>query len=215
MGEDQSDSRVQITLDRETHIYSRAGVDIGVSVTVALQMAGVIEPYPVEAMAAVEHARELGEIVHEWCEWLDRENFEDEAYLMTTIEQLRDSEPLGYVAAYQAFVLEHKPAWTHIEVPHTREDIAGTPDRIGYLELNGERVPAIIDIKTAKQIKSWWQIQLTAYQWLAEILECRLFAVWLHPDGSFDLLPYESAENVWQCVLGLVKWQIAAGRKLP
>jgi len=156
-------------------------------------------------MNHVEHARELGETVHEWADYLDRGGLAD-------VSSLEGSEPLPYVLAYQRFRADHPPAWEHIEESFVLDGCAGTPDRIGSIMRGNKCIPVIVDIKTPRQPEKHWQIQLSGYQWLANRLDCLLYAVLLRSDATFKLLPYESDIGTFCAALRVAQWKVSNGK---
>lgn len=197
------------TLERGTHTYTASdGKRVSLCVSDVLRLSGITQPYPDNPMVMnfVEHARELGTRVHEWCDYLD------EGGLL--VADLEDSELLPYVTAYQRFREKHQPGWIHVEDSFTKDECAGTPDRIGSILYRDVVTPVIIDIKTPKKAEKHWQIQLSGYQWMTGALECRLFALHLASDASFKLRPYESDIPTWEAALTVAKWRIANGGKI-
>lgn len=199
------------TLERGSHVYTDAkGERVPLCVSDVLRLSGIRPSYPESpsVMNHVEHARELGETVHEWCDYIDQcrgESFESYA-------NLGDSEPLPYVVAYANFVKEHEPLWENVEQSFHLEGCAGTPDRIGAILQNGKRIPVIVDIKTPRQPEKHWQIQLSGYQWLANRLDCLLYAVLLRSDATFKLLPYESDIGTFCAALRVAQWKVSVGK---
>lgn len=203
------------TLQRETHTYLDGdGKSVSLSVSAVLSLSGIVQPYPESAAAFVEHAGTLGTVVHEWAEYLDLNPLGGDESL--AIECLEDSIPLPYVLAYQRFLQEHQPEWEHIEQSFTdpKLDCAGTPDRIGTIKRGKSRIPAIIDIKTAKQVAKYWPIQLSGYQLLANRLDCMLYVVHLAGDGSFKLRPYESDTLTFLAAVQVAQWRLRNGAKV-
>ena len=199
----------QVRLDRDTHTYYINDVPLSLCVTDVLDLAGLIKPYPPAAMPYVEAARDLGQALHEWAEWMDTA---DPAIDPAAFDVLGGTELLPLVLAFQKFRLEHRPRWDSIEEPFYRQGVGGTPDRIGTMEMfDGTFATVILDIKTPKQSQAHWQLQLSAYSWLVPFLECQLFALWLHQDASFELLPYEPAVDVWEGALKVAEWKLRHG----
>jgi len=118
------------TLERGSHVYTANGSVVPLCVSDVLRLSGITQPYPESpsVMNFVEHARLLGETVHDWCEYLDNGGTEHVALL-------EGSEPLPYVLAYQKFREEHEPDWEYIEASFVNQGLgcAGTPDRIGTM----------------------------------------------------------------------------------
>lgn len=198
------------TLERGTHTYTADGVDVPLCVSDVLRLSGITQPYPEvpSVMNFVEHARLLGETVHDWCDYLDNGGEEHVAIL-------EGSEPLPYVLAYQRFREEHAPDWEQIEQSFASKGLgcAGTPDRIGSMVRGKERRPVIIDIKTPKSAEKHWQIQLSAYQYLSGRLDCSLFVVHLAGDGSYKVRPYESDVETFLSALRVAQWRMENGAK--
>lgn len=200
------------TLERGSHVYTDAkGERVPLCVSSVLRLAGVCQPYPdiPSVLNHVEHARELGETVHEWADWFDQ-GYTDRSDLSV----LDGTEPLPYILAYQRFRVEHEPEWTHIEQSFALEDCAGTPDRIGTIKRGKARIPVIVDIKTPRQAEKHWQLQLSGYQWLANRLDCLLFALLLRSDATYKLLPYESDIGTFCAALRVAQWRIKNGGKI-
>jgi len=193
------------TLDRLTHTYTgRDGERVSLCVSDVLRLSGIVQPYPDGAQRFVEHARELGETVHEWCDYLDEGSAD--------VSSLDGSDILPYVLAYQRFREECQPEWEHIEQSFVAEDCAGTPDRIGTILRDKHRTPVIADIKTPRQPERHWQIQLSGYQWLGNRVDCMLFAVHLASDASYKLRPYESDIDTFRAALKVAQWKLANGK---
>lgn len=195
-------------LDRGSHVYTVAGERVPLCVSDVLGLSGICPAYPdiPSVLNHVEHARELGETVHEWADYLDTQPmFEGE---MAVVESLQDSEPLPYVLAYQRFREEAAPDWSHVEKSFALEDCAGTPDRIGTIKRGKSRVPVIVDIKTPRQAGKHWQIQLSGYQWLANRLDCLLYALLLRSDATYKLLPYEGDIETFRAALKVAQWKL-------
>ena len=199
------------TLDRATHTYTDGSVErVALCVSDVLRLSGICPPYrdiPM-VMGFVEHARELGERVHEWCDYLD--NGCDD------VESLEGSQLLPYVLAYRRFCEDHLPEWQHIEASFSDSVIgcAGTPDRIGSIKRGKNRTPAIIDIKTPNKAEKHWQIQLSAYQYLSHRLDCMLFVVHLASDASYKLRPYESDIETFLSATRVAQWRLQNGAKI-
>lgn len=201
------------TLDRLTHTYSAVnGERVSLCVSDVLRLSGIVQPYPDSAKQFVEHARDLGETVHEWAEFLDS----SPNPLAYQYDCLEESEPLPYVMAYQRFREEHEPLWEHIETSFadTALDCAGTPDRIGTIAKGKKRIPVIIDIKTPKQAQEHWQLQLSAYQYLSRRLDCGLYVLHLAKDASFKLRPYESDTETFLSAVRVAQWRLKNGVKV-
>jgi hypothetical protein len=123
-----------------------------VSVTQALKLSGRIDD-----RWFTDAGRERGLHVHACCEAIDRR-----ATLPLTPVSLGD-EASGYIEAYRAFLIDHRPRWTHIEKGffHVDDDYGGRPDRVGVVR--GYR--ATVEIKTGSEA-DWHGLQLAGYQGL-------------------------------------------------
>jgi len=202
------------TLDRLTHTYTAGdGSSVSLCVSDVLRLSGICSPYPEipSVMNHVEHARELGETVHEWCDFLD--GHRGEMDVNDAIVILEGSEPLPYVLAYQRFREDYEVEWENIETSFTLEGCAGTPDRIGTIVRKEKRIPVIVDIKTPRQPEKHWQIQLSGYQWLANRLDCLLYVVHLASDATYKLRAYESDIGTFCAALRVAQWKVANGKK--
>jgi len=189
------------TLDKLTHSYTASdGNRVSLCVSDVLRLSGIVQPYPEGAQRFVEHARELGETVHEWCDYMDEG--------ATDVESLADSEILPYVLAYQRFREEHRPEWDVIEGSYATEEFAGTVDRMG--EIGKESV--ILDIKTPRKAEAHWGIQLSAYQILTGRSECALYALLLSSDATYRLIPYQPEPDVFLAALKVAQWKLANGK---
>lgn len=204
------------TLDRLTHTYSgENGERVGLCVSDVLRLSGICQPYPElpSVLNHVEHARELGEVVHEWADFVD--NGGASPYdINCEIYDLEDSEPLPYVLAYQRFREKHEPEWEHIEQSFHLDGCAGTPDRIGTILRGGKRIPVIVDLKTPRKEEKHWQLQLSGYQWLASRIDCLLYVVHLASDATFKLRAYESDIPTFRAALTVAKWRMEHGAKI-
>jgi hypothetical protein len=192
------------TLDKLTHSYTASdGNRVSLCVSDVLRLAGIVQPYPDVAKLFVEHARELGETVHEWCDYMDEGAID--------VESLADSEILPYVLAYQRFREDEHPAWQHIEQSlHSDLGFAGTLDRVGYLSKTDKEV--ILDIKTPRKAEAHWGIQLSAYQILTGRSECALYALLLASDATYRLIPYKAEPEVFLAALKVAQWKVANGK---
>ena len=206
-------STATVTLERGTHTYVAGdGQRVPLCVSDVLSLSGIVQPYPPSAMNFVEHARELGETVHEWCAYLDSGEDAD-----GVIDSLRDSEPLPYVLAYQRFRKRHYAAWECIEQPFVDAElgVAGTPDRIGSIDIEPDGIhPALIDIKTPKSKADHWGLQLSGYQHLSRRSECLLFVLHLCSDATFKLRPYPSDIETFLAAVKVAKWRLEHGGKI-
>ncbi len=199
-------------LDHENHSYTHDGASVPLSVSDVLRLSGICQPYPEDprVMALVRHAGELGSCVHDWCDYVDAGE--------TDVERLRDTDVLPYVLAYRRFTEECEPEWEAIEqsVCDPVLGVAGTLDRIGTMKRGNGRRPVIVDIKSPKAAAKYWQVQLSAYQYLSSPgrLDCSLFVVHLASDGSYKVRPYESDIETFLCAVKVAQWRVKNGVKI-
>jgi hypothetical protein len=143
-------------------------------------------------------------VTHEWTEYWDRAP----EHRREVIDILRENEEesLPLVIAYSRFGEDHDYKWDFIEMGYSRDDVAGTPDRIGVVD--GQI--AIVDIKTSKKPARHWQLQLTGYQWLCGIEEAKpkLYVLHLAGDATYRLLPYEADMKTWMAALEVARWKV-------
>lgn len=189
-------------LNPATHVYTDStGVKLPLCVSDVLELSGISPEYP--ETAAMEYARDLGWAVHDWCTYLDSEDGED------SIEGLEGTELVPYILAYQRFRVDYRPKWQHIEQSFSREDCGGTPDRIGLIDVDSKPVKVILDLKTPQRIGKHWQIQLSAYQWLAESKSSELYVLQLGKDAAYKLTRFESDRKTWLAALRVARWKLA------
>lgn len=196
-----------VILRKEDHSYEKDGKRVSLCVSDVLELSGIKQPYPPQAAGHVMRARELGETVHEWCQYLDEGG--------NDVSSLEGSDILPFIVGYQKFREKHCPNWLHIENSFADEDIdcAGTPDRIGTMDdLCGNRPLVILDIKTPKKDEHYWGIQLSAYEHLSGY-EAQLLVLRLFNDGTYALLNYESQINVFLGAVAVAKWRLRNGAK--
>lgn len=194
-----------VVLDHATHTYTQDGVRIPLCVTDVLALSGITKPYPEEAMYNMERARHLGERVHQWAAWMDEEDRPDPGEL----DVLTGTRILPFLLAYQRYREDFRPEWSHIEHSFVRDDVAGTPDRIGRIETPEGRISAIVDLKTAADPQPYWPIQLTGYWWLLDSdPSWNLYVIHLHRDGTYKPLNYSNHTEIWEAALTIAKWQI-------
>jgi hypothetical protein len=191
------------TLEKGNHVYTVAGETVPLCVSEILRLAGIVQSYPEAAQRFVEHARDLGETVHQWCDYLDEGSAD--------VSPLEDSEILPYVVAYQRFRADHLPEWDVIEGSYATDEFAGTVDRVGTLE--GGEANVILDIKTPRKAEAHWGIQLSAYQILTGRSECALYVLLLASDASYRLIPYKPEPEVFLAALKVAQWKVANGKR--
>jgi hypothetical protein len=196
------------TLEKGNHVYTVAGKQVPLCVSRILELSGIKQPYPEAAQRFVEHARDLGETVHEWADFLDSDAWKES----DAIACLSETEPLPYVLAYQRFREEYRPSWDVIEGSYATDEFAGTVDRIGQIRQGINSPEVIIDIKTPRKAEAHWGIQLSAYQILTGRSECALYALLLSSDATYRLIPYQPEPEVFLAALKVAQWKCKHGK---
>jgi hypothetical protein len=182
-----------LTFDAASHTYRADGV-VRPSVTQVLQKLHDFSMVPEAVLIA---AQERGTAVHKLCEFHDQSDLDPAS--------IGDYWP--YLDAWINFCADHKAEWTHIEHMgySERYGYAGQWDRYGRLK----GVPAIVDIKTAKEPHRVWGMQTAAYRQLAVeqhlpgCLVARRFTAQLRDDGTYKLLPWDDPDD-WPAFLSLI-----------
>ena len=189
-----------VAFDATTHRYSSGDVAL-VSVTQAIRAAGLMG----DTSYFTDEARDRGTAVHQMVEFFDQGDLDEEGL---------DPALRPYLDAYQWFVHDHQPTWTHIEA--RRADLtlryAGTVDRAGTLVTTPHAV--VLDIKSGAPAP-WHRVQLSAYLRLvrAELPKpvAIRYALYLSADGTYNLagLALNDQED-WQtftAALTLANWK--------
>jgi hypothetical protein len=187
--------RAPLTFDADTHRYAVGGKPIP-SVTTVLRAAGLIDfsgvPLPV-----LDPARERGTRVHLATELDDRGELDIGSVI---------PEELGYLDAYRRFKREAGFIATSIEqrVYSHRYWYAGTLDRIGLMR----KKRCLLDIKTGAPQRAVGP-QTAAYKAALPMNVMPRFAVYLQPDGSYQLASLNDSDDlaVFLAALRLVTWR--------
>ena len=141
--------------------------------------------------AALNHAAERGQAVHDACWFLDNDDLDEDSL---------DEEIKPYVAAYRKFREESNIEIMEIETPRVgfngKIAFAGRPDRIVRVPL-GRRwsVPSPLDIKTTVDMAPAVGVQLAGYAALLDNsvgLLRPLLALQLKADGTYRLHEYQA-----------------------
>ncbi len=139
--------------------------------------------------AVIQAAANRGTIVHELTELIDYGTAPEDLEMYPEIG--------GYITAYQRFLRDYNPTWTHIEY-RLGDDIqgfAGTLDRKGVID--GK--PCILDIKTpaaaTRATKVSWAAQLSGYRYLCNGATLERFVLLLKPDGKYTLYDVRDIEK--------------------
>lgn len=125
-----------------------------------------------------------------------------------------DEEDAGYAKAYERFVTDYQFVPIHIErkMYHPKYLYAGTPDRIGAINISGNQVKVLIDIKTGQPHPAT-ALQLAAYKemanaWGITIEDC--FALYIQPDSDYKMVRLENFYDNWitfQSALRISQWK--------
>ena len=187
-----------LTFDEVTHTYRWKGA-VRPSVTQVLDRLHDFARVPVEVLAT---AQKRGSLVHLATQLYDENDL---------VEGSIHDDYIGYLAAWKRFCAEHKPKWECIERALYDEtlQIAGTPDRFGFIEYRGVEVFCQVDIKTSATAHPVWGLQTAAYNRLykrpaAIRLTCQLGA-----DGTYKLREWADATDwpVFASILNLTNWK--------
>ena len=143
----------------------------------------------------LEQAAKRGTTIHKATEALDK---------FGNVEV--DSEIAPYVQAYINFVKEVNPEWSKIEWAINNGNLyAGTLDRYGKVK----GVPAIIDIKSTKNISGLHKIAYTAQLNLYRMALPKetkveaLYILQLKQDGTYKLIPIEIEDELANACISL------------
>lgn len=132
-----------------------------------------------------------------------------------------DEEDAGYGVSYESFVKDFSfiPEYIERRMYHPKFLYAGTPDRIGTIEVTGEISRVLIDIKTGKPHPAT-NLQLAAYREMANawglIVEnygvpiggC--YALYIQADGDYKFIPMADFYDNWltfQSALRIARWK--------
>jgi len=177
------------------------------SITTVLQAAGLYNLPPVE-QDVLNLAAERSRRVHWITVRMDR--------------GLPGAEPSaavrGYLDAYHNFCDAHvftpHDSFTECPLCDPQLEIAGTPDRAGYLNGGG----AVLDLKTFPQREAVTGIQLAGYRHLLRVngfQAPRRVSVHLQPNGRFQVEEYRDFgdEAAFLAALNLYRWRMRNLRK--
>lgn len=183
---------MNLTFDPEAHVYRLDGRLVP-GVTRVLQDEGLVD-----ASHFTEYSRDRGTKAHRAIELYDAEDLAEE-----------DLDPVlrPYLEAWRRFKAEAGVTIEASEVRLSSETyrFAGTIDKIGSVGGN----PAIIDIKTAARVESWWAIQLAGYHILVNEPARKRYAVQLGADGGYRLHQFKerSDREVFLAALTVHNWK--------
>lgn len=176
------------------------------SVTEVLGITGLSDfsgiPY-----AILEHARQRGSEVHDWCDMLDKG--------LLSPNDTPDSEIEGYVAAYLRFKDEagFEVIESEFKVLNIRYRYAGTLDRIAYMRTRpNSHIPHVIDLKCVALVSAATPIQITGYVEALPGINGGA-SLQLKHDGSYKLKHCLGAQvkHDWYAVLRMCHWKLNNG----
>jgi len=176
------------------------------SVTTVLQVAGLVQLPPVEK-SVLDLAAERGRFVHEATARIDRG---------LTTDHLTGLQ--GYLDAYRSFcesrVFTPRAVYTEQPLCDPALELAGTPDRAGFLNATG----TVVDLKTFEQPVPSTGLQLAGYRHLLRVNGfpvARRVAVHLAANGTFKLVEYRDAADdaAFLAALTLYRWRLKHLRK--
>ena len=130
--------------------------------------------------SVLEEAKDRGTAVHELTEQID----------MGFPPEFIDPYIEGYIVAYMKFLRSYEPEWEYIEHQFYEPlwGFCGTVDRVG--EIDGQK--CVLDIKTTSSPSAEQKMavccQTAAYAFGIDLDGCDRYALYLHSDGTFDLL---------------------------
>ena len=170
-----------IAFDETTHTYTDSGV-------VLPSVTHICRFYQVDTIANAKPwlrdiAADRGSRVHAYTVCLDYGE---------TLEGI-DPDCIGYVKAYQRFLSDYRPNWTHVEHIMGSKDAgyAGTADRMGQID----GINCILDIKTTSKLhKAAVKAQLQGYADLAQrdgFIAYRLLALLLDKGGTYRIYDFD------------------------
>lgn len=196
-----------VLFDELSHTYEADGQKVPLCVSDVLLLAGISGYSELVPRHYIENAAITGSAVHKACEYLDEGDLE--------LDSL-DPSIAGYVMGYHNFTKRYEPTWDHIEDSWADLELglAGTPDRIGTVLLNGHETPAIIDIKTPAKAEKHWGLQLTAYAILSGREDHKLFALHLDRGAGYELREYPFDRDTFMAALRVAHWRIRNGAKV-
>lgn len=186
----------------EGHRYFLGGREVP-GVTSVLKEAGVIDATFLRNREALAR----GSRVHSACEAIDlcrRAGLRTDATIVS--DRLRPGEQ-GYADAYAAFVRDHAPKYSHVEVGllHATLRFGGRPDRICAYLGGG---PAILELKTGHPAP-WHGVQLAAYQMLFPTGS--RWVVYLRDDGRYAIRRMTGADDYQTFLSALDDYRRARG----
>lgn len=184
-----------LTFHEPTHTYRADGVVVP-SVT---QVLAGLHTFAHVAPDVLSAAALRGSNVHMACQFLDEDALDESQFT---------GEELSYLEGWKAFLADHQPNWSAIEVPfHNRSyGYCGTPDRIGNMLLDGTRHNVVIDIKTAAASHPTWSLQTAGYAQGDRTM--RRFTVQLSPAGAYKMIEWTDSSDwpIFVAAVTLNRW---------
>jgi hypothetical protein len=157
----------------------------------------------------LEFARDRGTAVHKACELLD---------LNTLDWDTVDTRIVPYINAYNRFIMEWHPTWTHIEQRehHKTMYYAGTPDRRGRVTMARGAVKTIlVDIKATHALSPVVQVQLSGYDLMTATPADELWSIRLCKDGTYVRTVHKQAHATFLSCLNIFRWKQRNGLTDP
>jgi hypothetical protein len=178
----------EIILQDEPHRYLQGGKSY-VSVTGAVEDAGLGEDFSMVPRHIMERAQDRGNKVHMACEFIN----DDDLCMDSITDEIR-----GYVEAYLRFRAECKIKIIAAErkIVSAALGFAGTPDLICFM--GGRRV--VIDLKTCQRLGRGLGLQTAGYQALWEATHPSLiyarYGLKLNASGDYKLIACEDPDDL-------------------
>jgi hypothetical protein len=208
-------ARPVLTLEEAGHTYRLDGVAVP-SVTQVLEAAGLGVDYSAVAPSVLRHARERGLHIDRCCDLYDENDLDWRSV---------HPEAQPYVEAWARFrqAEGYQPQASQPRLYHPDYGYAGTPDTVGMVG----REWAVLDRKATTKLSVTYGCQLGGYAvpglYVAE--EAGEIApvpwptparavVWLKPDASYQVVPYQSADDVAAFLGALALWRWRQARQL-
>lgn len=197
------------TYNPETHQYILNGEQLP-GVSSILRSAGFNDMSMIR-QDVLERAQEFGEAVHKMCEFYDKGTLDDKSL---------DNNLMPYLNGWCKFLALYSVTFIWVEkiVYSKKWKYAGTLDRIADLNWKGERVLALLDLKSTTTMNPSVALQTAGYKLMYEEMtkqktEVRL-GVQLLPD-DFKVIPYDDKtdERTFLACLQIRNWKKNRGIK--
>lgn len=197
----------ELVFNPQIHRYTLNGLVIP-SVTQILELAGIGPDLNSIPAVILENKRQIGEFVHEACEYVD----------MGSDEQLGWNLADGYVSAYRLFKAEigFDVTEAELQVYSKRLRYAGTIDRIGTMKDK----EILLDIKTTAILDMGYiGPQTAAYEEAYREMTGKKkslprYGLQLKPDGTYKLVQCKDKEDfqAFLAALNIYRWRERHGK---